>query len=198
LATSLLAFHQESEMTTQTSVILILLIIAIGVAALILLRRRTKKLKSKFGPEYERVVLERGSTFKAENELEQRAKRVERLRLRRLNHEEAEEFAQSWRTAQEKFVDDPRGAVADADLLVQRTMKARGYPTGVEFDAQVVDLSVDHPFVISNFRAAHEIAVRDETGQVSTEDLRLALKHYRALFEDLLDRKVEEITGARR
>jgi FtsZ-interacting cell division protein ZipA len=185
-------------MTTQTSVILIVAIIAIGVAALILLRRRTKKLKSKFGPEYERAVYESGSTFKAEKELEHRAKRVEKLRLRHLNNAEAEGFAREWQTAQEKFVDDPRGAVADADLLVQETMKARGYPTGGEFDAQAADLSVDHPFVISNYRAAHEIAVRDGRAPASTEDLRLAMRHYRALFEDLLDRKVEEITGARR
>jgi hypothetical protein len=185
-------------MTTQTSVILIVAIVAIGVAALILLQRRTRKLRSKFGPEYQRVVHEHGSTFKAERELEQRAKRVEKLRLRHLNNAEAERFAQEWRTAQEKFVDDPRGAVADADLLVQEAMKARGYPTGGEFDAQAADLSVDHPLVISNYRAAHEIAVRDERNQVSTEDLRVAMRHYRALFEDLLDRKVEEITGARR
>ena len=185
-------------MTTQTSVILILAIVAIGAIALILLRRRTKKLKSKFGPEYQRVVYERGSTFKAEHELEERAKRVEKLRLRYLNNEEAEEFARAWRTAQEKFVDDPRGAVADADLLVERTMKAKGYPTGGEFDDQAADLSVDHPLVISNYRAAHEIAIRDAKSPVSTEDLRLAMKHYRALFEDLLNRKVEEITGARK
>ena|SRR5579862_6911859 len=185
-------------MTTQTSVILIVAIIAIGVAALILLRQRSRKLRSKFGPEYQRAVYERGSTFKAERELEERAKRVERFRLRHLNNAEAERFAQEWRTTQEKFVDDPRGAVADADLLVQETMKARGYPTGGEFDAQTADLSVDHPFVISNYRAAHEIAVRNERTPASTEDLRLAMKHYRALFEDLLDRKVEEITGARR
>jgi hypothetical protein len=182
-------------MTTQTSVILIVVIIAIAMAALILLRRRTKKLRSKFGPEYQRVVYERGSTFKAERELEQRAKRVENLQIRHLNNAEAERFAQEWRTTQEKFVDDPRGAVADADLLVQETMKARGYPTGGEFDAQAADLSVDHPFVISNYRAAHDIAVRDQRTPASTEDLRLAMRHYRALFEDLLDRKVEEITG---
>jgi hypothetical protein len=184
-------------MTTQTWVILIA-IIAIGIVALLLLKQRTRKLKSKFGPEYDRAVRESGSSLKAERELEQLAKRVERFRIRHLNNAEAEEFARAWRIAQEKFVDDPRGAIADADQLVQQVMKARGYPIGGDFDIQAADLSVDHPFVISNYRAAHDIAVQDVRQPVSTEDLRVAMKHYRALFEDLLDRKVEEITGAKR
>jgi hypothetical protein len=143
-------------------------------------------------------VSERGSTFKAEHELELRTKRVERLHLRRLSPAEAEAFAAEWRAVQERFVDDPRGAVGDADRLVERAMKARGYPTGGEFDEQVADLSVEHGHVTSNYRAAHDIAARDARDQASTEDLRIAMKHYRALFEDLLARRVEETTGARR
>jgi hypothetical protein len=77
-------------------------------------------------------------------------------------------------------------------------MKARGYPIATEFDERVADLSVDHAFVVEHYRAAHEIAARDTRNAASTEELRLAMKHYRALFEDLLERQVQETTGARR
>jgi len=169
---------QETVMTTQAAVVLVIAIVAIAIVAWLLIRQRSTKLRSQFGPEYDRLVRERGSTFKAEHELEGRAKRVERLHIRHLSAEEAEDFAAEWRAVQERFVDDPRGAVGDADQLVQRAMKARGYPVGGDFDAQAADLSVDHPHVISNYRAAHAIAARDAQNQVSTEDLRLAMQHY--------------------
>ena len=185
-------------MTPVSWSILIIAILAVAGAVVFFIQTRTKKLKSKFGPEYERAVREQGSTFKAERELENRAKRVEKFPIRSLSPEECDRFVDEWRTTQGKFVDDPRGAVAAADHLVSRTMKARGYPIGGEFDERAADLSVDHAFVVEHYRAAHEVAVRDARNSASTEDLRLAMKHYRALFEDLLERHVEETTGVRR
>lgn len=185
-------------MTPLNWALLIIAILAVIIVVVFSLRVRTKKLKSKFGPEYERAVREQGSTFKAERELEHREKRVGNFEIHRLSDQESSEFASEWRTTQEKFVDDPRGAVAEADRLVHRTMKARGYPIAGEFDDRAADLSVEHPRVLEHYRAAHDIAVRDERNAASTEDLRLAMKHYRELFEDLLGRNVEEVTGARR
>ena len=185
-------------MTPLTWALLIIAILAVAGALVFFIQTRTKHLKSKFGPEYERAVREQGSTFKAERELENRAKRVEKLSIHSLSPAESEQFASEWRTTQENFVDDPRGAVAAADNLVHRTMKAKGYPIGGEFDDRVADLSVDHAFVVEHYRAAHEIASRDTRNAASTEDLRLAMKHYRDLFEDLLERHVQETTGARR
>jgi hypothetical protein len=185
-------------MTPLTWAILIIAILAVAFGLVFFIRTRTKNLKSKFGPEYERAVREQGSTFKAERELENRTKRIEKLSIHSLSPEQSSQFAAEWRSTQEKFVDDPRGAVAAADNLVHRTMKARGYPIAGEFDDRVADLSVDHPFVVENYRAAHEIAARDMRNPASTEDLRLAMKHYRALFEDLLERHVVETTGVKR
>jgi hypothetical protein len=185
-------------MTPLTWSILIIAILAVAFAVVFFIHTRTKNLKSKFGPEYERTVREQGSTFKAERELENRAKRIEKLSIHSLSPAETEQFAAEWRTTQEKFVDDPRGAVAAADNLVHRTMRARGYPIAGEFDDRVADLSVDHAFVVEHYRTAHEIAARDARNAASTEDLRLAMKHYRALFEDLLERNVHETTEVRR
>ncbi len=185
-------------MTPLTWLLLIIAILAIAFAVVAFLRLRTKKLRSRFGPEYERVVHERGNTFSAERELENRAKRVEKLHIHPLSGQECDQFSREWRLTQEKFVDDPRAAVADADRLVHRTMQAIGYPIGGDFENRAADISVDHPRVVEHYRAAHAIAARDERNQASTEDLRMAMKHYRALFEDLLGRHVEEVTGARR
>jgi hypothetical protein len=184
-------------MTPLTWVILVIAIIAIGFAVMMALKVRTKKLRSRFGPEYDRVVRERGSTLTAERELEHREKRVEKFHIRPLSSEEHDRFTDEWRVTQEKFVDDPRGAVAEADSLVHRAMKARGYPIAGEFEDRAADLSVDHPRVVEHYRAAHEIAARDSRNAASTEDLRLAMRHYRELFEDLSGRHVEEVTGAK-
>ena len=185
-------------MTPTAWVLLIVAVVAIVLAALFALEARTKKLRSKFGPEYDRVVRREGSTFKAERELEQREKRVNSFPIRALSDEESRRFSIEWRTVQEKFVDSPRGSVAEADSLVHRAMQARGYPIAGEFEDRAADLSVDHPVVVDHYRIAHDIAARDERRPASTEDLRLAMKHYRALFEDLLGRPVEELTGVQK
>lgn len=149
-------------------------------------RRRSQVLRSRFGPEYDRTVHTVGDVRKAEASLEARAKRVEALQIRPLSADESSRYGLAWRRVQERFVDDPRGAVTEADRLVGEVMHARGYPLG-EFEQRVEDISVDHPGVVMHYRAAREIATAHARGEASTEDLRQAMVHYRALFEDLLD-----------
>ncbi len=144
----------------------------------------------RFGPEYERALSEHGDRRRAEAVLEKRAERIQHLEIRRLPREQRDLFLDRWRATQTKFVDDPRGAVTEADRLVGEVMSARGYPVA-DFEQQAADLSVEHPMVVENYRAAHEIAVRHERGQASTEDLRQAMVYYRRLFEDLLEARTE-------
>ena len=182
-------------MSPLVTILLIIVILAIAAAVWMFLeKRRTKRLRSKFGPEYDRA-LEHGDRRDAEAVLEKRAKRVEKFHIRPLTSEERASFGDAWKREQARFVDDPRGAVANADRVVTEVMRARGYPMG-EFDQRADDLSVDYPHVIGNYRSAHEIAVLDSRGSASTEDLRRALVHYRALFVELLDEpshKFEEV-----
>ena len=171
---------------------LLIMIIALGVVALALLswaafqNRRTKRLQNSFGPEYDTAVQQIGDRRKAEAALEARKKRVEKLRLRTLSAEEQARFGNAWKATQTRFVDDPRGAVADADHLVTDLVQARGYPVA-DFEQRAADISVDHPRVVSNYRSAREIAGRCAEGRATTEDLRQAIMYYRALFEELLE-----------
>ena len=151
-------------------------------------RRRHVQLRKRFGPEYDRIVHETGSERRAEAELDARARRVARLQIRTLDEADALRFAEAWRVLQIRFVDEPSAAIAEADRLVGEVMTARGYPLG-DFDQRSADISVDHPRVVANYRAARDIARRQGRGEASTEDLRQAVIHYRALFEDLLGRR---------
>jgi hypothetical protein len=150
-------------------------------------QRRHAQLRERFGPEYDQAVHETGSERRAEAELDARARRVARLQIRPLNETDALRFAEAWRVLQIRFVDEPSTAIAEADRLVGEAMTARGYPLG-DFDQRAADISVDHPRVVANYRAARDIARRQGRGEASTEDLRQAVIHYRALFEDLLGR----------
>jgi hypothetical protein len=148
-------------------------------------RSTTAGLRQKFGPEYERAVREHGSERKAEAKLEDREKRVEKLNIRDLDPIEHERFSKRWESVQSRFVDSPKGAVAEADDLVSSLMKTRGYPVS-DFDQRAADISVDHPRVVENYRSAHEIALRVGKNGATTEDLRMAMIHYRSLFEELV------------
>jgi hypothetical protein len=172
-----------------------IIILAVAVIALLAIaaavwmysqKKRTERLRSRFGPEYQRLVETGGDRRRAELELEQRQKRVDKLDIQPLSVEDRRRFQQAWTRDQARFVDDPKGAVAEADRLIGEAMKTRGYPVG-DFAQRAADISVDHPIVVENYRIAHEIAVRDKRGEAGTEDLRKAMVHYRALFEDLLD-----------
>src|SRR5207237_9030008 len=121
---------------------------------------------------------------KAEAELAATKERVHKLEIRDLTDEERSRFAYSWRRTQSVFVDEPYRAVGDADGLVKELMQARGYPVG-DFEHRAADVSVDHPRVVTNYRAAHDIAARNKSGKATTEDLRQAMMYYRSLFEEL-------------
>lgn len=132
---------------------------------------------------------ERGNTRRAEAILEDRQKRVGKFNIRRLSREERNRFAGDWRVVQELFVDDPRAAVSKADALVNEALRGRGYPMG-DFEQRAAGISVEHPRVVDNYRAAHDIAERDQRNQATTEELRRAMQHYRNLFEDVLETHV--------
>lgn len=173
-------------MDTLTLVLVIVAVIAIGAAIWMYMRkRRSDELRENFGSEYNRTVAEEGDRARAEAELEARRKRVANFDIRPLSPSDREGFSESWRAAQAQFVDNPAGAIAEADRLVGKVMQARGYPMG-DFDQRVSDVSVEHAGTVDHYRTAHEIALRNERNEASTEDLRQAMVHYRALFDDLL------------
>ena len=168
------------------AVILLLLITGAWLVARELRRRQSVRLRQRFGPEYARTVSERGDRTKAEAELLAREKRVERLKLVALTPDDAARFSQAWGALQTRFVDNPREAVVEADRLVRELMVKRGYPMA-DFEHRAADISVEHPTVVEAYRSARAIAVRDQQGQASTEDLRKAIVYYRTLFDELLE-----------
>jgi hypothetical protein len=176
-------------------IILVLLVLAVAVGAVAwtaMQRRRTEELRERFGPEYDHAVQELGDQHQAEAELQARQKRVERLKIQPLEPAERDRFVTAWRSTQAQFVDEPAEAITEADRLVAEVMRARGYPVG-DFEQRAADISVDHPDVLQHYRAAHTIALANERGETNTEDLRQAMVHYRALFEDLLETREREV-----
>ena len=173
---------------TQTWIILaaVVVIALIAAGAWFYRRKQSHKLQDHYGTEYTRTVTELGSRNKAESELRAREKRVERLTLIPLAAPEAARFSEAWQTLQGRFVDNPKGVVVQAEQLVRELMEKRGYPMG-DFERRAGDISVDHPEVVANYRAAQAIAVRDQRGSADTEELRKAVVHYRALFDELLE-----------
>jgi hypothetical protein len=149
-------------------------------------QKQSHKLQERFGPEYDRTVNEYGSRTKAESELKAREKRVERLEIVPLAPSEAARFSEAWGALQGRFVDNPKGVVVQAEQLVRELMEKRGYPMG-DFERRAADISVDHPDVVANYRSAQAIALRDQRGGADTEELRKAVVHYRALFDELLE-----------
>lgn len=177
-------------------VVVVLAVIAAAAIAFVTSRkRRSMKLRERFGPEYDRVLRQEGDARKAEGVLEFREKRREKFKIRPLSAADKSSFVLRWNEVQARFVDDPRGAVTVADALVTEVMQARRYPIG-EFEQRAADISVDHPIVVENYRAGHDIAVRHSAGQASTEDLRQAMVHYRVLFQELLEERQIQRKGA--
>jgi hypothetical protein len=182
------------------ALIIVAILVAIAVA-LVARRRRSEQLKQRFGPEYDRtVVQQRGDSRRAEETLVEREKRVETFPLRSLTPVDREAFAMEWATVQRRFVDDPSAAVGTADRLVSRVMTDRGYPM-THFEQRAEDISVSYPAVVQNYRAAHDIVLRHADGHATTEELRQAMVHYRSLFDELLapdeSSKVEPINSKR-
>jgi hypothetical protein len=171
-------------MTWVFVAVIVVLLIVIGVLAV--RAQRSRRLKDDFGPEYKRAVAEHGDQRSAERELADRRKRVDEFEIRPLAPASRERYSGQWGATQRHFVDEPATAVADAQVLVQQVMRERGYPVDKDFEQRAADLSVEHPDVVENYRAANEISIRARDGQASTEQLRQSMVHYRALFDDLL------------
>jgi len=177
-------------------IVIVVIIVAAAVALYFLQQQRTRRLRARFGPEYDRTVGLSRNRWQAERDLERRQRRMEKIHIRPLSPQESDRFGDQWRGIQSRFVDDPAGSTRDADRLVSELMEVRGYPT-TDFEHRVADLSVEHPNVVRNYRAAHAIALGVDEGRTSTEDLRQALVHYRDLFDDLLEVQPVGPRGAR-
>jgi hypothetical protein len=164
------------------------LIVIAAIAAWMQQRKRSGHLKERFGSEYDRTVSEQDDRRAAEKELTERERKREQLDIVPLSPEAQEKYSSSWRDVQGRFVDDPGGAVNEADGLVTDVMRDRGYPID-DFEQRAADISVDHPEVVQNYRAAHAVYAKasDGNGGASTEDLRQGFVHYRALFTELLE-----------
>jgi hypothetical protein len=174
--------------TSTHSAVLIVVLIALAVAVIAwvaMQRQRSLRLRRRFGPEYDRTVQQFGGRTKAEAELLKREARVARLNIVPLTPADAVRFSQAWSALQGRFLDNPTGAVAEADRLVRELMAKRGYPM-CDFEHRAADISVHHAGAVATYRAAQTIAARDARGEADTEELRKALIHYRTLFAELL------------
>ena len=173
------------------------IVVLVIVGALVLYMRKRKnttaELRGRFGPEYDRAVQQHGSERKAEAKLTDRETRVEMLKIRDLDPMERDRYLAQWQAVQSRFVDYPKGAVTEADELVCSLMQTRGYPVS-DFEQRAADISVDHSRVMENYRAAHDIALRLGRGEVSTEELRAAMIHYRVLFDELVQAQMPSET----
>jgi hypothetical protein len=174
------------------------IVIAVAVVAVLALvawtgtaRRRTGRLQRRFGPEYNRMISGTQSKREAESELQTREERRRELDIRPLSPEARARYVENWQAVQAQFVDDPRAAVATADTLIQSAMAERGYPVE-DFDQRANDLSVDHPRVVENYREGHRLAQASAEGRETTEDLRQAMRHYRALFAELVEADADQ------
>lgn len=180
------AWEAIVESETLMLVGIAVLVLLLGLAAWAYMNRRQRvNLRERFGPEYDRTV-EAVGPARADSILRERTDRVSRFNLRKLSQDQADAFAREWRRIQARFVDNPEGAVGEADQLVTQVMTARGYPLE-DFDRRADDLSVDHPVVVQNYRTARALALRRQRGEAGTEEMRQAVVNYRALFDELLE-----------
>ncbi|WP_233508373.1 hypothetical protein [Spongiactinospora gelatinilytica] len=185
-------------MSTETliwvAVVVAVVVAIVAVGYVVLQHQRRHRLRERFGPEYERTITERESRRDAERELRAREERVAELDIRPLTPEARQGYAAKWTEVQERFVDSPGFAVTAADQLVTSVMRDRGYPTE-RFEQRLSDLSVTHGRTLDHYRKAHEISGRAAKQRASTEELRQAMVHYRALFDELLSEDGRQATG---
>lgn len=179
----------DSTVTALVVVIVVLVLALVAAGVMLVQRRRSERMQEHYGPEYERSVDQAGSRRAGEAQLAEREKRHRELDIRDLRSDERDRFATSWEGIQREFVDDPKRAVHDADVLVLDIMRTRGYPVGDDgddFERRAEDISVEHPEIVQRYREAH--AVRDATtsGDVETEEQRSAVTSYRSLVDALL------------
>jgi hypothetical protein len=178
-------------------IVAVVVVIVAFAAWRMLARRRTKTLQGRFGPEYERTLESAESKKAAESELAARQERREQLEVRPLTAAARERYLVQWQSVQAQFVDTPGAAVASADQLIQSAMAERGYPVE-DFEQRAADVSVDHPRVVENYREGHRLAQASAGGDDSTENLRRAMRHYRALFDELVEPAADEPTARER
>jgi hypothetical protein len=172
----------------QIIVAVVVLCVVVAIAlAMYLKHRKTRTLgfKNRFGSEYDRAVVQHGSAPKAEAKLAARENRVEKMKIRELSPTERDRFVAEWQTVQSRFVDHPKSAVTEADDLINALLEARGYPKD-GFEQRAADVSVTYPRLMENYRIGHDIAVRTNGTEASTEELRTAMIKYRAIFDDLV------------
>jgi hypothetical protein len=186
----------------QISPILIAVIVVALLAIVIVIvmterKRRSEKLKQHFGPEYDRLVQEKGGSRHAEAALAEREKRVDHFTIRELPSPDRERYSAEWGEVQRRFVDDPTLALVEADRLVTRVMEAKGYPMA-DFEQRAADISVHYPGVVTNYRSGRAIVLRQATGTATTEEMRQAMMHYRSLFDELLGPVATEMRGVTR
>jgi len=178
-------FHQVTN--AELFIALAVLVVAVIVVGDYFRRRKAKTaaFRNRFGSEYDRAVLEHGSSHKAEANLANRESRVHALNIRELGAAARERFITQWQTVQSRFLDHPEAAVTEADDLIAALLESLGYPKD-SFDQRAADVSVTHPRVMENYRAAHAIAVLPYRAEDSTEKLRTALIQFRAIFDELV------------
>jgi hypothetical protein len=168
----------------------IIVVAAVVLVAIVVWRalaaKKTRALQGRFGPEYDRALDSSESRRQAEADLKARAERRDELDIRPLAPGARERYLGEWQRVQARFVDDPDGALREADMLIQQVMSDRGYPMD-DFEQRAADVSVDHPDVVENYREGHRLTRAAATGDGTTEDLRQAMVHYRALFDELLE-----------
>ena len=165
--------------------VVVLVVVGVGLGRLFARRNDTQRLQNHFGPEYDHTVETMGDEKKAQTELNERRAHVKALDIRPLSVSERERYMADWRAVQSKFVDEPGQAIVDADRLIMEVMQVRAYPVS-DFEQRAADISVTYPALVSNYRAAREIAIKNEQHQATTEELRQAMIYYRSLFEELL------------
>jgi len=178
------------NLTNTTQLVLVavvFLIIGVLVAMAFTRVQRTKRLKERFGPEYDRAMNETGNKRQAEDELDARLAHVNALQIRPLTAEEVNRYALGWQETQTEFVDEPLTALQKADHLIREVMKAKGYPVE-DFEQRAADISVDYPDLVTDYRGLHLIAVKEKEDEISTEEMRQAMVHGRALFENLISK----------
>jgi hypothetical protein len=180
--------------TTYTiiAVVVVLVIIGLILGQVFSRRKRSERLHDQFGSEYDHTVEAMGDEKKAQTELDARQKHIKGLDIRELSVTEREHYLADWAEVQSKFVDEPGQAIVDADRLIIEVMQLRAYPVS-DFDQRAADISVQYPDLVSNYRAAREIALKNKQGQASTEELRQAMIHYRSLFKELLGTETDVV-----
>jgi hypothetical protein len=188
------------NLTNTTQLVLVavvFLIIGVLVAMALTRVQRTKQLKDRFGPEYDRAMNEIGNKRQAEDELAARLAHVNALQIRPLTAEEVNRYALDWQETQTEFVDEPLTALQKADHLIREVMKAKGYPVE-DFEQRAADISVDYPELVTDYRGLHLIAVKEKEDEISTEEMRQAMVHGRALFENLISKDTNTETTAQK